>query len=178
MSLSVDVSTGVVNDPAPLSIDADRRPLDRCRVHDTAERIRRLIETRGMSARSLSEAAGLSHSTVSSLLTKLDANPDARVEARTLDKIAAALQVDATWLRTGRGEMDGNASPQAPDLQADMRSGVARFLNLPSWTALLRAAKSLEPSLAEWVWQRLATAAPVLTAPPSNVAGHLRPPAG
>lgn len=44
-----------------------------------------------MSARSLSEAAGLSHSTVSSLLTKLDANPDARVEARTLDKIAAAL---------------------------------------------------------------------------------------
>lgn len=48
-----------------------------------------------MSARSLSEAAGLSHSTVSSLLTKLDANPDARVEARTLDKIAAALKVDA-----------------------------------------------------------------------------------
>lgn len=73
-------------------------------MHDTAERIRRLIETRGMSARSLSEAAGLSHSTVSSLLAKLDANPDARVEARTLDKIAAALQVDATWLRTGRGD--------------------------------------------------------------------------
>jgi transcriptional regulator with XRE-family HTH domain len=137
------------------------------RVNDTAERIRRLIETRGMSARSLSEAAGLSHSTVSSLLTKLDANPDARVEARTLDKIAAALQVDATWLRTGRGEMDSNASPQTPDIQADMRSGVARFLNLPNWTALLRAAKSLEPSLPEWVWQRLATAAPVLTAPPT-----------
>lgn len=73
-------------------------------MNDTAERIRRLIETRGMSARSLSEAAGLSHSTVSSLLAKLDANPDARVEARTLDKIAAALQVDATWLRTGRGD--------------------------------------------------------------------------
>lgn len=120
-----------------------------------------------MSARSLSEAAGLSHSTVSSLLTKLDANPDARVEARTLDKIAAALQVDATWLRTGKGEMDSNASPQAPDIQTDMRSGVARFLNLPNWTALLRAAKSLEPSLPEWVWQRLATAAPVLTAPPT-----------
>lgn len=72
-------------------------------MNDTAERIRRLIETRGMSARSLSEAAGLSHSTVSSLLTKLDANPDARVEARTLDKIetgmpwwAAALRLDMT----------------------------------------------------------------------------------
>lgn len=136
-------------------------------MHDTAERIRRLIETRGMSARSLSEAAGLSHSTVSSLLAKLDANPDARVEARTLDKIAVALEVDATWLRTGRGEMDNGASPQAPDIQADMRSGVARFLNLSNWPALLRAARSLEPSLPEWVWQRLAAAAPVLTAPPT-----------
>ena len=113
MSSSVDTSTGVVNNRAPRTIDADRRPSDRGRVSNTAERIRRLIETRGMSARSLSEAAGLSHSTVSSLLAKLDANPDARVEARTLDKIAAALKVDATWLRTGRDEMDSNASTPA-----------------------------------------------------------------
>ena len=85
-------------------------------MNDTAERIRRLIETRGMSARSLSEAAGLSHSTVSSLLTKLDANPDARVEARTLDKIAAALKVDATWLRTGRvlARFDVNRTTSTP----------------------------------------------------------------
>jgi hypothetical protein len=63
--------------------------------------------------------------------------------------------------------MDGGASPQAPDIQSDMRSGVARFLNLANWPALLRAAKSIEPSLPEWVWQRLANAAPVLTAPPT-----------
>jgi transcriptional regulator with XRE-family HTH domain len=167
MSFSVDATTGVVNNRAEDPIDAGRRRGDRSQVSDTAERIRRLIETRGMSARSLSEAAGLSHSTVSSLLAKLDANPDARVEARTLDKVAAALEVDATWLRTGRGEMDGGASPQAPDIQSDMRSGVARFLNLANWPALLRAAKSIEPTLPEWVWQRLATAAPVLTAPPT-----------
>ena len=104
---------------------------------------------------------------MSSLLAKLDANPDARIEARTLDKIAAALKVDATWLRTGRGEMDSNASPQAPDIQADMRSGVARFLNLPNWPALLRAARALERHVPDWAWARLANAAPVLTGPPS-----------
>jgi transcriptional regulator with XRE-family HTH domain len=136
-------------------------------MSDVAERIRRMIETRGTSARALARLAGLSHSTVSAVLDKLDANPDARVEARTLDKIAAALQVDATWLRTGRGEMDSNAQAPAPDIQADMRSGIARFLNLSNWTALLSAARAIEPSLPEWVWQRLALAAPVLTAPPT-----------
>ena len=146
MSFSVDASTVIVNNPAPYAIDAGRRPSDRCRVNDTAERIRRLIETRGMSARSLSEAAGLSHSTVSSLLTKLDANPDARVEARTLDKIAAALKVDATWLRTGRGEMDSNASPQAPEsllrrLRATGDLSAVRLAaetGMPWWAAALR----------------------------------------
>ena len=125
-----------------------------------------MIETRGTSARALARTAGLSHSTVSAVLDKLDANPDARVEARTLDKIAAALEVDATWLRTGRGEMDNNAQ-QGPDLQAETRSAVARFFNLPNWAALLRAARALEPTLPDWVWQRLAVAAPVLIAPPS-----------
>jgi len=136
-------------------------------VSDIAERIRRMVETRGISERALAKTAGLSHSTVSALLAKLDANPDARFEARTLDKIAAALEVDATWLRTGRGEMDSNASPPAPDLQSELRSSVARFFNLPNWAALLRAARALEPTIPEWVWQRLALAAPVLTAPPT-----------
>jgi transcriptional regulator with XRE-family HTH domain len=136
-------------------------------MSDVAERIRRMIETRGTSARAVSAAAGLSHSTVSAVLDKLDANPDARVESRTLDKIATALAVDALWLRTGRGEMDGGAQQKAPDIQSDMRASVARFFNLPNWSALLRAARALEPTLPDWVWGRLANAAPVLTAPPT-----------
>lgn len=78
-------------------------------MNDTAERIRRLIETRGMSARSLSEAAGLSHSTVSSLLAlaapesllrRLRATGDLspmRLAAETgMPWWAAALRLDMT----------------------------------------------------------------------------------
>lgn len=142
-------------------------------MSDVAERIRRMIETRGTTARALARAAGLSHSTVSAVLDKLDANPDARVEARTLDKIAAALEVDAAWLRTGRGEMDGNASTPSPDIQSELRSSVARFFNLPNWAALLRAAKALEPTLPDWVWQRLALAAPLALLRRLKAAGEL-----
>ena len=126
-SVDADRRTVTVNrrsvDGRRCAIDARRCPVQNRRVNDTAERIRRLIETRGMSARSLSEAAGLSHSTVSSLLTKLDANPDARVEARTLALLLAAPE---SLLRRMRATGDLSAVRLAAET------------GMPWWAAALR----------------------------------------
>ena len=132
-----------------------------------ADRIRSVIEARGTSARAVSLAAGLSHNTVWSTLAKLDANADARVEDRTLDKIAEALKVDPTWLRTGKGEMDGGAQSPAPELSGLDHASAARYQNLPQWSALLKAARSLEPTLPEWAWRKVGAAAPVIVSAPT-----------
>lgn len=146
-----------------MDIDARRRPCDALRMSfEAAQRIRSLLAERGLSERQASIASGLSPATVNALLKRLEAG-SGRLEQRTVDALAATLGVSPAWMLHGIGDAD--AAPPPP--QEETAGAPTRFDALPNWTGLSRAARAQKPNLPEWVWQRVARAAPMLTATPS-----------
>lgn len=142
------------------------------RMETLLSRLEWVLVQRDMSARQLSLQSGLSHAAVATMIRTLKADPEAakRVEIGTLHKLARAAGVDPTWLQTGAGtpEFDQSPAPMPdPDPSTDATSIAAKFKNLANWTALLRAARALRPSLPEWVWMKVADARPMLTTAPT-----------
>lgn len=142
------------------------------RMDTLLSRLEWVLSARDTSARQLSIQAGLSHATIASLIRGLKSDPStaARVEVGTLDKIAAAAGVDATWLKSGIGAPEFSQAPPRtadPDPATNATSSAASFRNLANWSTLLRSARSLRPAIPEWVWTRVAISAPMLTSPPT-----------
>lgn len=177
--VSVDMVTDTVVATTRIVNNRDRAVNDRacCARYDDhmdtlLSRLEWVLSTRDTSARQLSIQAGLSHATIASLIRGLKADPStaARVEVGTLDKIAAAAGVDPTWLKSGIGAPEFNQAPPRaadPDPATNATSSAASFRNLANWNALLRSARSLRPTLPEWVWTRVAASSPMLTSPPT-----------
>lgn len=135
-------------------------------------RLNWILQARDISERQLALQAGLSHASVSTMRRALERDPGAaaRVELGTLDKIATAAGVDATWLKTGAGVPDLGQQPPAPpdaDASGGDASRAARFKNFVNWPALLRAARAMKPALPEWVWLLVADSAPMTSGPPT-----------
>ena len=118
-------------------------------VNTIADRIRRLLEVRGITQRELARRAGLAATQVSTLLTGLDRDPGA-VQVSTLQKIARGAECSYEWLATGI---------ELADVEPALRA--RRFCDLPDWPALLKDAQDAEPTLPPWVWSRVAEGRPV-----------------
>lgn len=113
-------------------------------METVVDRIERVMNERGWSARELARRAGLKpESQLSGILARLRGDPDA-VELRTLKKIAAGAEVPWEWLLTGREDL----------VEEALRS--KRFRDLAGWPGLLEAARALAPAIPEWVWQVVA----------------------
>ncbi|MFA4900950.1 MAG: hypothetical protein WC563_15635 [Brevundimonas sp.] len=70
-----------------------------------ADRILWLLKTTKQKAEPLSKAAGLNPKHLAGFLgRRVKEDPDAKLSAETLDKLAAATGCNAEWLRTGNGE--------------------------------------------------------------------------
>ena len=94
---------------------ACRARYDQSVASELADRIREIIEARGLkSERALSELAGMNPTQVSNTLKRLEDNPDA-VELKTLRKIADAAGVRWDWLLVGTGPRDLDAVVEYDD---------------------------------------------------------------
>jgi transcriptional regulator with XRE-family HTH domain len=125
-----------------------------------ADRIRRVLEVREWSARKLSEESGLAGSQISTVLKRLDKDPEA-IEVETVKAIAKGAKVAPDWLLTGRGDPEpGEDLPSENESFED-----PRFANLSNWPAILQAAKIIAPELPAEVWDIVARCHPLATAP-------------
>lgn len=79
-----------------------------CAVGTIADRLRWIMETKGISERKLSTDAGLSKGHVNFTLKQFAKNPDAGIEFATIQKLALAGGVSVRWLSTGVGSPDDN----------------------------------------------------------------------
>lgn len=118
-------------------------------VNTIADRIRRLLEVRGITASELARRSGMNRTQLSTLLAGLERDPGA-VQVGTLQKIARGGECSYDWLATGI---------ELADVEPALRA--RRFCDLPDWTALLKDAQDAEPTLPPWVWSRVAEGRPV-----------------
>jgi transcriptional regulator with XRE-family HTH domain len=120
------------------------------RDNPLVERIRKILQIRGMTPYDLSQRAGLSDGHVNTMLNR----NTTRLSAETLTAIADAADVSLEWLVSGRGD------PLVRD-----PSLPPRFYNVPGYADLEPAAKALEPALPLWVWEMTARSRPWLSVP-------------
>lgn len=115
---------------------------------------------REWSARKLSEQSGLAGSQISTVLKRLDKDPEA-IEVETVKAIAKGAKVSPDWLLTGRGDPEPGAELPAENESFDD----PRFANLPNWPAILQAAQMIAPELPADVWVIVAQSHPLAVAP-------------
>lgn len=108
MTTTVLASTPVVKPPAG---DCGTHPRDTPGVETIADRIEAILREQKISASALSVRAGLTRIHVNKVITRVRANPEARIESSTLEAIARAAGVTVGWLLTGRNESAGANAP-------------------------------------------------------------------
>lgn len=117
---------------------------------DLADRVQWILEHRGVSARGLSLAAGLSQSHVGQIVRgqiKGQVSPD------VLSSIARAGQVDLVWLLTGEGEPEGTPdTPPETRLERDEDEAVG---TAEQALRAMRGAHSLDEATVEALRARL-----------------------
>jgi transcriptional regulator with XRE-family HTH domain len=118
-------------------------------VESIADRIRRMIEKSGVSAREVARRSGMSPTQISAIFKGLEKDPGA-IQVSTLRRLAAGGGVSYEWLATGIERTDVDQALRAP-----------RFEDLADWPGLLSEARVLEASLPEWVWMVVADSRPV-----------------
>lgn len=117
-------------------------------VQTLAQRIQWILTELRISQRELSRRAGLAEVHVGQILRRLENNHDAQVEVGTLNAIADAARVSRAWLISGSG---------TPSDQPPPEPGEPRFGDLPQWSRLAQQARTLDPSLPDWVLTVVAT---------------------
>lgn len=134
-----------------------------------ADRIRHVLEARRWSQRELARRASIAETHVNTLLRKLDRDPSASVESKTLQKIAQAAGVSMQWLLTGEGP--GVADEPASESESDLPpSGVPTTLGgFAGYREVEATARKLAPEVPEWAWLIARNANPLSigNAPPS-----------
>jgi hypothetical protein len=135
------------------------------------ERIRFALRRSDLSARKLSRKAELSEGFLAYVFRTLRTDPNGTpFSVDNLRALARAAGVSSEWLITGSGSPDDPETQSAPSPSLDEHF-VARpvFGSLPDWPDLLARAQEIAPHLPAWTWERLATMAPLLSAPPTPV---------
>lgn len=100
---SIDVTTEVVEEFFLIFLDNGWLSTTMVNM-STRERLREAREKKGLSARALSRAAGLSHSTVA----MFESGAREHMTTETVDKLCRALDISVEWLI--RGESPANDS--------------------------------------------------------------------
>lgn len=93
---------------------------------DLAERLRWVLEKRGLSARAWSLAAGRSHAQVTMMLRRLEAGETPAFEAEVFEDLARAAQVRPAWLQSGKGTPEGIDDDETDPFEAARRMFVAQ----------------------------------------------------
>ncbi len=154
-----------------VSADTRFRPPDAFGVNPLGERIAWILTNRGISQRELARRSGLQGAHVTMILKRLRASETATVENDTLVALARGSGVSVRWLATGEGDADELVDPPAPDeVPPDSRdTGFVspKFRNLPNWSRLVDAARSMDPSIPAWAWEQLGESSPFLVGPAS-----------
>lgn len=135
-------------------------------MDSVAERLRWILEQRGLSARALSKKAGLADGHVGLILRGTVGDG---VAAATLNKLAAAAGVNSQWLSQGIGEPelehsvhDENATPAIVAVAAEPGEmpetlGQRRDYEKQARSARKQLAQE-GASVEEWVWPHVAAA--------------------
>ncbi len=128
------------------------------------DRIRRLVQLSGTSARELSLKAGLSHGAVSWMLR----NPKNGVRESTITALAKATGASAAWLLTGEGEpfgeREGVDEPSRDDGLDDRPSSASApstFGGFPNYAKIEKTARALAPEVPDWAWEATARTHPL-----------------
>lgn len=153
-----------------------------CFVETVADRLRWVLEHRGLTARGLSLAAGMSSNAVQKIFER-----GGSANAATLAALASAAKVSFAWLATGRGTPDDRddvaqaPAPEDVDVagQRPVATDAARthrplLENLPDWPELLAGAKQIAADrgreIPDWAWATLAKSGGLLTGPLTSAA--------
>lgn len=128
------------------------------------DRISRLVELSGMSARELSLKAGLSHGAVSWMLR----NPKNGVRESTIKAIASATGASAAWLLTGEGApfastdaVDEPSGDDAVDAHRPRSESPSTFGGFPNYAKIEKTARALAPEVPDWAWEATARTHPL-----------------
>jgi transcriptional regulator with XRE-family HTH domain len=101
------------------------------------DRLRWLIEVRGIKQTELAEKIGVTQAAISNIVTDSTRKPS----APTLMKLAAALQCNPTWILTGEGDPYGWA-PVTSTAHVELLN-LYRAMSPDSQAALLTVARSM-----------------------------------
>lgn len=122
-------------------------------VETIADRIRRILQVRDITASELARRSGMKRTGVSDVLRNLE-DDDGAVQVNTLRKIAHGGEVSEEWLLTG------NESPLVGEaLRAP------RYKDLVGGMELLAEARAADPSTPDRVWPIVADSRPVSESP-------------
>lgn len=161
MTSTLAAPSELVNPPlGALGVDSASHPWHPLHVERVGDRIQWILDNRGFSARSLSVAAGLSHSSVGFILRNFRSKPDAGVEVDTLKAIAGAAKVSERWLLLGEG------SPLGEDLlppSTAPNDAPPLVSSIPGWPESRRIAKGLRADLPDAALDKAEASARLLT---------------
>ena len=134
-------------------------------VTTPADRIQKILDSKGINASELNRRAKLPRGSVSQALRRYRQNPDAEVTGSTLQAIAEAGGVTVQWVLTGKGDPN-NVEEPTPTTSTTELSSEPKWKNFPNFYAMAEAALADDARLKRWAVEVLAEESPM-------IAGHV-----
>lgn len=157
------MSTPVVKKPIGMLVDRGTRPVHYLRVSTLKDRIREILDEGFFSSeRGWSKAAGLPPVTVNKLLKRSGAD-EGRVELRTIELLAEAVGVPASWLAYGVGGLDDDPPiaslllklRRIPGLEAVVEKHPGRWRTSTVWKASRETHQSDSDGIPIGGWEKV-----------------------